>query len=282
MEQDSSRYRDIVAALARACLTRAADAPVLSQAAGWPVSIGAVAAGVLLGARAEPSALDAGLAILTEAARRHAPARFNDTFGFSRPVYHPLLIHLHQRAAHLAGRPIPFPQLLPGATQMQSDDVSLTLWWALCRYQRGDTGDIEAVHAIVQTIVDRPGPDGSLHRRRDEDQLDAWTYRELSGLHALARLALVEGNAHWQQRVREIARHHQAVTQPDYTTYQPWAVFAFLTCPGTVLFGEQQLHDTETNLHVETPGAGLLAGLLLADAADAMALPGQAPRAAAS
>lgn len=93
--------------------------------------------------------------------------------------------------------------------------------------------------------------------------LDAWNYSELVGLHAIADL--------WR-RVGQIARFRQDVTRPDYSTCQPWAVFAFLRSLQTTMFGEQQLHDAQTNIHLEAGAPGVVCGLLLADAAHALAM----------
>ena len=101
-----------------------------------------------------------------------------------------------------------------------------------------------------------------------DESFDLWTYRELSGLHALANLALRQRNQVWAKRVQDIAEYHQANTQPDYTTSQPWGVFAFLWPDSTHLFAEQQIHDAQTE-----GGGGLtpLAAMLLADAAHSLA-----------
>ena len=96
--------------------------------------------------------------------------------------------------------------------------------------------------------------------------MEPWTYRELTGLHGLHLLSLDTQDTQLAERTRSIALHHQHHTQPDYTTYQPWALAAFCGQPDTVLFAEQQLHDVETHLHVEGPSRAVVVALLLADA----------------
>src|SRR5690606_28186646 len=103
MEAHFSRYRALVTDLARQCLDRAADAPVLVQARGASVAIGASAARVLLGEMIDPASHQRTASTLADAARADQP-RFNDTFGFSRPTYHPLLVHLYLRSLHVAGQ----------------------------------------------------------------------------------------------------------------------------------------------------------------------------------
>ncbi len=131
--------------------------------------------------------------------------------------------------------------------------------------------DAELVDAVVHTLVHNPGLELSLHPRTTEESLDAWTYRELSGLHALAALALARRNAAWSRRVEEIATYHLANTQPDHTSTQPWGIFAFLWSPKTRSFAEQQLQDVTTFGATGGEGLGAFSAMLLADAADALA-----------
>ena len=95
---------------------------------------------------------------------------------------------------------------------------------------------------------------------------DAWVYREMTSLHGLFGLFSVYDDMALENRCLGICRYHLQHTQPDYTTYQPWALAAFLYFPETVAFGEQQLHDVATHLSVEGPPGALVPGLLLADA----------------
>src|SRR5690606_9803795 len=116
-------------------------------------------------------------------------------------------------------------------------------------------------------------PAEALHGHDANEPLDFWTYRELAGLHALARLAAMPGRSSrpdWQARVAQIAAFHLDHTQPDYTTYEPWALFAFAGSPHTALFAEQQLHDATTHLGQSGGSAAVMVALLLADAFDAM------------
>lgn len=213
-----------------------------------------------------------------------------DSYGHRRDVYHLLVLHLHlvAFAKHFESMSVSqwsaCENALPAATQSarhievfasqppDAEHVSATLWRALCLFetaslQSRDT-DIEWVDAVVHQIVENPGKDGSLHPIEADESFDLWTYRELSGLHALANLALRLRNQAWAKRVQDIAEYHQAKTQPDYTTSQPWGVFAFLWPTSTRLFADQQIHDAQTE------GGGSLtplAAMLLADAANSLA-----------
>src|SRR5690606_7345308 len=128
--------------------------------------------------------------------------------------------------------------------------TDLVLWQLLCVADQAALLsrdiDFEWIDAAVYQAIGTPGPDGSLHPRSDEESLDAWTYRELCGVHALADLALLRRNTAWARRVQEVVRYHMDNSQPDNTTTQSWALFAFLWSPATRPFAEQQLHDATT------------------------------------
>ena len=182
---------------------------------------------------------------------------FVDGRGHARPVYRFLAAYLYHRKT---GSPPP-PILIDPA-----GDTSLQLWGHWHRFASG-RGDPEAVSRVLASHT------GSLHPQTHEEPPDHWTYRELVGVHALH--ALVEWtHTHadmpappgWKQRLQEITNYHQHHTQPDYTTYQPWGLAAFLSNPDTVMFAEQQLHDVQTHLQIEGGPGALLPALLLADA----------------
>lgn len=181
---------------------------------------------------------------------------FTDGRGQSRPIYRPFAAYLHGRATGVC------PRLEDDASR----DVSRQLWQAWHQLARG-----EDVTAQVDRILE--GNADSLHPQSLDETPDHWTYRELVGLHALQ--AMIEScDTHhdlvtppgWRQRLVEITNYHQYHTQPDYTTYQPWGLAAFLSNPETILFAEQQLHDTQSHLQIEGPAGALLPALLLADA----------------
>lgn len=179
-----------------------------------------------------------------------------DGRGHQRPVYRHLAAYLHHRVTGVC---------VPVDTR-PTQDVSLQLWSCWHRLASGRSGP-EPVHRLVEAHA------GSLHPQSPDETPDHWTYRELVGLHALQALIEWSGNdpeaqapAAWTQRRDEVTAYHQHHTQPDYTTYQPWALAAFLSNPNTVHFAEQQLHDAQTHLAVEGGPGAVLPALLLADA----------------
>ncbi|MEM6458641.1 MAG: hypothetical protein AAF710_04550 [Planctomycetota bacterium] len=184
-------------------------------------------------------------------------ARFVDGIGHERPVYRYLAAYIHRRATGA----------LPPLNASPGGDVALRLWACWHRRALGDdpADDVEGLLGLG---------DGCLHPQSFDETPDHWTYRELAGLHALGALiesAGTDAPGRWRQRAEEIAVYHQHHTQPDYTTYQPWALAVFFSYAETRPFAEQQLHDTQTHLQIEGGPGALLPALLLADAAASLA-----------
>ncbi len=88
----------------------------------------------------------------------------------------------------------------------------------------------------------------------------------MCALHGLFAVGAAESETGLLKRARRAARYHVEHTQPDYTTYQPWALSAFACWPETAVFAEQQLHDVTSHLSIERGPGALVPGLLLADA----------------
>lgn len=247
------------------------------------------------------------LAVLAEdAAQQQRPPALHDAAGHSRDVYYPLAAHLLLAAFRRCYESLPgeawgvCEQCMPALveplrlveqwadTPPPPDRVALALWCALGLAEHGQLAardvDVELADAVVHQVIGPADLGSPLHPRREGESLDAWTWRELTGLHALANLALIRRNQTWAGRVEQVALYHQDNTQPDNVTAHPWALFAFLWSPHTRPLAEQQLHDVSTILaagehatpaaYADTPRSpgSLLAGLLLADAADALAV----------
>lgn len=84
--------------------------------------------------------------------------------------------------------------------------------------------------------------------RPADSSLDAWTYDELTGLHALGLINHAVAGRAWDRRLRQIVKYHEIETQPDNTTTQPWAMFVFASLGTSMTFAVQQLHDATTQL----------------------------------
>jgi len=286
---DISRYRQLVSSQAWSSLESVRPEPDA-------VTLGAPAARLLLreqvatanrpGRAADFDWLAAGFETLSRLARADGPM-LGDSYGHRRDVYQLFVLHLHLAAFLKQYESMPanvwsaceesINAAVEPARQIEryaespppADQVAPVLWKALCLFEtsklQSRDADIEWADGVVHQIVGHPGKEGSLHPLDEADEsFDLWTYRELTGLHALANLALLRRDSAWAKRVQEIAQHHQANTQPDFTTSQPWGVFAFLWSAGTYLFAEQQIHDASVE------GGGRLeplAAMLLADCA---------------
>ncbi len=249
MSRHLNDYRDLIGALARQALAQAVDEPPHRPRQGevrFNLARLRPTARRLLGETVPEANLVVPLI--------EPGIRFVDGFGHHRPVYRWLALSLHGRAT---GQWPAAPAEEPG----EAHDISLRLWRASHMFHA--TGQVALDLAPIRAAV------GPLHPQGPEDAIDHWTYRELAGLHALHRLAAGTGDAALLDRVGAVARYHQQHTQPDYTTYQPWALAAFLGSEETWPFAEQQLHDVATHLSVESARGGrgaVLPALLLADA----------------
>jgi hypothetical protein len=244
MGNDLSRYRPMIRGLAERALGLAVDA---SPHRAAPTEVRFSLTQMLPTARAllggptselvtPPTGLD---------------ATFVDGRGQGRFSYRTLCVVLHHRAT---GALLPLPD-------DGRDDAASRLWRSW--HAAADGADVED---RVSEIL-RLGDDCLVPQQLDEPP-DHWTYRELVGLHAL-RTLIGQHPAppeRWTERLRQITAYHQQHTQPDYTTYQPWALAAFLSNPETTWFAEQQLHDVQSHLSIEGGAGAVLPALLLADA----------------
>ncbi|MEX0654497.1 MAG: hypothetical protein WD534_14775 [Phycisphaeraceae bacterium] len=289
-----SRYRPLVGKLGSQAAAAAAAAWASQAASPLDARLGLPAARLLLDAAPTPADVSPDSAwrrALAGLAEGHAAADGTDRplrtpGGQWRDVYHPLVVHLYLRSfARVqpmiapddaeACQPLMMQAAAALAESPETGTISFQLWRALCAFEVAQRQALPTVsiESQVDRLVnrdDRAYPVEALHAQDDAEPLDFWTYRELAGLHALGRLAGLAGLASWQARVAEVAAFHLAHTQPDYTTYEPWGLFAFAGSPQTALFAEQQLHDATTHLGQSGPAAGLMVALLLADSFDAM------------
>lgn len=200
-------------------------------------------------------------------------ARFVDGHGHTRPIYRFLAAHLHRRATgdpiHLTPAPDAEPfELLQWRGCLNPDSRS---------GRQGVPRSLQAEQSGALRAACDAGSQGRddaepLHPQGVNHAPDHWTYAELVALHALHNLAQRTGDRALRTRVASAARYHQQHTQPDYTTYQPWALTAFLARPDTVAFAEQQLHDTASHLAIAGPPGALIPGLLLAEAYASLAV----------
>jgi hypothetical protein len=180
--------------------------------------------------------------------------KFEDGHGHTRPAYRHLAIRIYQLA-----RGSPQPIQLSDT----NEDFSSQLWQTLLKATAKNLS-LEAVRSAITQAVDLDA-DGPLHPQSVDEAMDHWTYRELVGLQALQGLATALASSEIQGRVTAAAAYHLAHTQPDYTTYQPWGLSAFLSSTPTVSLADQQIHDLTTQVHINSPASAIIASLILAD-----------------
>jgi hypothetical protein len=151
---------------------------------------------------------------------REALSRFRDDRGHHRAVDLPFLAH---RAGHvLEQRPGPTPPAY---------DVGL--WWAL----HDPSIDVDA-------LIGEP-TEGGLFPQGVFQTIEVWTESDLSGIHALWRLAEQRDRDDWRRRIEAVADWHIRLIQPDNGTNHPWATHVFLL---------RSEHDggRESMMHAET------------------------------
>jgi len=85
--------------------------------------------------------------------------------------------------------------------------------------------------------------DGTFFAASSSDNPETWWYHELVMLHAASAYAVQAEDRHLAQAVARNADFHQAQTQPDHATSQPWALFAFIWNTQTRPLADQLLHS---------------------------------------
>ncbi len=251
MTVDRKRYADLIHDLAMRAVDAAEKTP---DAAGHRPRVGETwfrltqvlpAARVLLVGGTAPDVSDEALAALVD-----PKVRVTDGRGHTRGVYRQLASHIFERAG------VEVPMATGRGHEVVGADVAEQAWAILNASPDADVFPLDHL----------PPGEGALHVQDVDDGLDHWTYCELVALHAWDALTRRHGSQAGRDRVAAAARFHQGHTQPDYTTYQPWALAAFLEADDTAAFAEQQLHDVRHHLAIEGGAGAVVVALLLSDA----------------
>jgi hypothetical protein len=119
--------------------------------------------------------------------------------------------------AHLLGTPLPSYQHSDLSREhgvSPSTRPDLTIWDSLAR---------PGLH-LPADLLDSEGPFAPALR---ETGIEAWTEVELSSLHALASIAIIQNDRHALNRCRSSVLWHLEHMQPDNGTNRPWAIHAF-------------------------------------------------------
>ncbi len=278
-----ARYLPTIKALAERALDMAVDASPTKPREGEFVRslmVGLPVARVLVQQdyEIEPavkSLLEAAAALHGNDNQAHQPVRYTDGVGHSRPIYPRLLLAMAIRCMQPGDSRADLVLRLASPYIPESDDIlggcehpRIGVFGELCRSRHFCLweGESYRLDGYVDWALSDSQTQGSIQRASVDAAPDEWVFDELVLLHAAFELAFLHRRDDWLERARVAALYHLHHTQPDYTTYQPWALAAFLWFPETVPFAEQQLHDVQTHLAVEGPPGALVPGLLLADA----------------
>lgn len=209
-----------------------------------------------------------------------------DGHGHARPVYGALYAHVLLRALAFAHPVTPetlcehneaaevgekLMELLYGTRlglwrNSPEADVAMVPWLNVLSADQAVAlaqGFTHQARNAMEAVIPADEHAGALHIQGMGDTQDTWVYRELTALHALDTVAQMSGDAALKERVLAACLYHTRHTQTDYTTYQPWALVAFLHQEETVSMADQQLHDVAAHFAIAgAPGAAVPAVLL--------------------
>ena len=178
-----------------------------------------------------------------------------------------VLAHWSAHLAAASGRPVvlgsPPPSEALRSAGTHRDSVDLRLWLEACRA------------APSPDVV--PVGRGPLVDWDQRVAIEVWTEEELSGMHALARLARRTDSRHARERLHAAARWHIEHTQPDNGTNRPWAAHVFILegSPEAHAYAGTLLHNALALGGQPTP----LSSWILMDAAAELAESARAARA---
>lgn len=109
-------------------------------------------------------------------------------------------------------------------------------------------------------------PDGQFLFASPSDNPETHWYHELVILHALTSHAVQTGDATLLAAAGGNAAFHQAETQPDHATHQPWGLAAFILNPATHPLADQLLHSATALPGASGAAVSGITSILLADA----------------
>jgi hypothetical protein len=109
-------------------------------------------------------------------------------------------------------------------------------------------------------------PTGQFLAAGRSDNPETHWYHELVILHALVSFAIQTGDANLIAAAARNTAFHQAETQPDHATHQPWGLPAFILDRATHPLADQLLHSATTLTGAGGPAVSGITSILLADA----------------
>jgi len=190
----------------------------------------------------------------------------------------PLSVYSHIQAARLmnivppvdAKPPEVPPAILREGRRLPANDggrVSQFAWQALQTYATGrlreDKKKIASAAAAFDLLAGRTATSGSFLTYTPADNVELLGLHELMILHAAASYAVQAGDDKLREKVFRAAEAFQSAMQPDHSTAQPWAIFAFIWNPATHHMADHVLHAAQLHFTGSRDATHLL---LLADA----------------
>jgi hypothetical protein len=198
-----------------------------------------------------------------------------DRTGHHRPVYRALLVYSWLQAFSLRYETLPRPEfgrweealrvwcdlmeaelgeidLMPGPIPAaRGSSVTEAAWIALSLQIAGkvfirDAWTDLAADTFGKLTRFQHGSGALLHATAS-DNPDTHAYHELVLLHAATGYAVQAEDRTIAAAVARATEYHQAQTQPDHATTQPWALFAFIWNANTHPLADQILHAATQN-----------------------------------
>lgn len=159
------------------------------------------------------------------------------------------------------------PQSDNGVPAARGDAAADAAWAALALHVAANLLEHdewrERAEGVFGALMHHQQDSGAFLRATASDNLETTGYHELVILHAAASYAAGAHDAATSRAIANAAQYHQRETQPDHSTTQPWALYAFLSNQATRPLAEQMLHAVAMHDASSLDGVSLI---LLADA----------------
>jgi hypothetical protein len=230
--------------------------------------------------------------LLTASARDLGSYLIVDQRGHQRPVYRGLLVYAAHQALNLtpnvqsgwrtgllpwihsiavALRNVDWPSDPTAAIPASSGAAAATAAWsALSLHVAGTVWGTDTWRSLAASTISqfarRQLPTGPFLAAGHSDNPETHWYYELVILHAVASFAIQTGDDALAAVAARNAAYHQAATQPDHATNQPWGLPAFIANRTTHSFADQLLHTATTLAGAGGAAVSGITSILLADA----------------
>lgn len=225
----------------------------------------------------------ADAATLSRYAAIIVPLLYNRTpspLRFSRAVHEPFVFFQsmrdgnHDAAAHMTAQKfaaeIRESNLAQAPLQAaDGDELSSLAWKALAIAHLNQS----VSRQFFMNFISLQQDDGAFLEASPADGIETRGYHELIILHAIANFAVVSRDPKVETAIKRSTNFIAAEIQPDHSTFEPWALFAFISNPATQILADQMLNTSAIHLQQNPRDAMTL--MLLADALYSLRLAGE-------